>query len=356
MPSLDRRWQALVIDEGQDLEADWLLRLTYLLSDPDEDDLYVFHDPAQALYREDAVAILGLPEYELPENCRNSLPIHEFAYRWYTGELVAEALREDGREPRIVVAEPGSPTVEAVGSVLDELVKTEGVEPERIGVLTGGSVRDSGLWRRRRFHGGLILWNGSYDDAGESLGLSADEAPAQPPRTVRLESIHRSKGLEWDVVVLAELRPEDERLGMLLYIGASRAKHHLVVVAPADLARQLRARSKTAEPATPCLGARIRGPAMTSLLALRWSLPRRVDGRPVALSAVRRSRRPPLNSSARSPGKMTSSARVRSCRPRTSISPSTRSSARRQVGYLASRLPDGSSRTAYPTAPSIAMS
>jgi hypothetical protein len=47
------------------------------------------------------------------------------------------------------------------------------------------------------------------------------------------------KGLERDVVVLVELRPDDERLPKLLYIGASRAKHHLIAVVAPELAQRL---------------------------------------------------------------------------------------------------------------------
>jgi hypothetical protein len=46
------------------------------------------------------------------------------------------------------------------------------------------------------------------------------------------DSIRRFKGLEKPVVVLVELRPDDERLERLLYIAASRARQHLVIVAP----------------------------------------------------------------------------------------------------------------------------
>jgi hypothetical protein len=33
---------------------------------------------------------------------------------------------------------------------------------------------------------------------------------------------------------LAELKPDDERLKRLLYIGSSRARQHLVVIAPSS--------------------------------------------------------------------------------------------------------------------------
>ena len=65
-------YHAIVIDEGQDFEKAWLESLFYLLVDDKEDVLYVFHDPDQALYREDVVGTLGLPDYYLDWNCRNA--------------------------------------------------------------------------------------------------------------------------------------------------------------------------------------------------------------------------------------------------------------------------------------------
>ncbi len=70
------------------------------------------------------------------------------------------------------------------------------------------------------------------------LGLSADEVPAQPSDVILCDTIHRSKGLDWPVVVLVELRLDDPRLERLLYVGLSRARHHVVVIAvPAVFAR-----------------------------------------------------------------------------------------------------------------------
>ena len=116
------RWHALVIDEGQDFAADWLVTLQLLLDDPEHDVLYVFHDPAQALYRPDVSGDLGLHEYPLDLNCRNPGAIHAFAYRWYTGDLHSEPMREEGRAPVIIEAAAGEATVEAVGQVLRDIV------------------------------------------------------------------------------------------------------------------------------------------------------------------------------------------------------------------------------------------
>ncbi|MCA1572210.1 MAG: ATP-binding domain-containing protein [Chloroflexi bacterium] len=58
---------------------------------------------------------------------------------------------------------------------------------------------------------------------------------------VRVATIHRYKGLESPVVVLAEIdgRIGDQDLASLLYVGATRARTHLVVVASSDLAERL---------------------------------------------------------------------------------------------------------------------
>ena len=68
---LGPRYHAIVVDEGQDFAPDWLLALEALSFGGRDDVLYVFHDPAQAIFREDVVEQLGLTgvlaRTELPE-------------------------------------------------------------------------------------------------------------------------------------------------------------------------------------------------------------------------------------------------------------------------------------------------
>jgi ATP-dependent exoDNAse (exonuclease V) beta subunit len=57
---------------------------------------------------------------------------------------------------------------------------------------------------------------------------------------VRVATIHRYKGLEAPVVVLCEIdgRVEEADLAPLLYVGATRARAHLVVVCSDGLAER----------------------------------------------------------------------------------------------------------------------
>jgi ATP-dependent exoDNAse (exonuclease V) beta subunit len=58
---------------------------------------------------------------------------------------------------------------------------------------------------------------------------------------VRVATIHRYKGLESPCVVLAEIdgRVDAGELAGLLYVGATRARSHLVVVAGAFVAKRI---------------------------------------------------------------------------------------------------------------------
>jgi len=230
---LGPRFHAVVVDEGQDFARSWLESLQLLLHDPGDDVFYVFHDPAQALYRDDEVGSLGLDEFPVEWNCRNPRPIHDFAARHVSGLGGVEVLRESGRAPELMQAASGRETIEQLRKVLHRLVVAERVAPWRIAVLTGGSLAKSDVWRQRRF-GDQVLWNGAYDDAGISLGLPADQVPEQPTDTILFDSIRRFKGLEREIVVLVEVDPEDPRVGQLLYVGATRARQHLIVITAAS--------------------------------------------------------------------------------------------------------------------------
>lgn len=121
------RYHAIVVDEGQDFDANWLLSLDELLTVPGQDALYVFHDPAQSIYREDSVAQLGLAhEFELDRNCRNAQPIHAVVERFAQGGLASTALRTEGRAPDLVEVDGDAATLRALGQALHRLRAIDG--------------------------------------------------------------------------------------------------------------------------------------------------------------------------------------------------------------------------------------
>jgi hypothetical protein len=202
------------------------------------DVFWVFHDPGQALIRDDVVAGLGLERHELFENRRNPESIAAPAGRFYRGGDEVFALRETGRRHTVISAEPGDETLEALRKELHRLIEDERVSPWRIAVLSGVSVPVSAVWRRRRF-GNAVLCNSALRDDGGSKGLAPEDVPDEPDE-ILFETIRRFKGMEREVVVLVELPTEGDRLDELLYVGLTRATTELVIIAPPELARRLR--------------------------------------------------------------------------------------------------------------------
>ncbi len=237
----DERFQAIVVDEGQDFEPAWLASLEFLLRTPDEDVLWIFHDPGQALIRDDRVADLGLPQIELFEDYRSPAPVAALAAAFYHGPFEPIAMAATGRVPVVEIAEPGRDTVEAVRRHLHRLLIEEEVRGWDVAVLSGASAAHSEVWRQRTF-GNAALWNGAIDEAGQSLRLPADQVPDAPPESgiVLFETIRRFKGLERAVIILCEVPAEGSRLDALLYTALTRTTAHLVVIAPPALAERLR--------------------------------------------------------------------------------------------------------------------
>lgn len=237
----DERYHAIVVDEGQDFDLAWLTSLEFLLRDRADGILWIFHDPGQALFRDDRVAELGLSRIELLEDYRSPAPVASLAARFYHGPGEPYAVAETGREPVIIEAAPGRPTLEAVRRQLHVLVEEEGIRTWQIAVLSGAGATRSEVWRHRTF-GNCLLWNGALAPDGSSLRLPASEVPDLPPEhgVVLFETIRRFKGLERPVILLCELPEEDPRLDALLYTGLTRATAHLVAVVPPKLAQRLR--------------------------------------------------------------------------------------------------------------------
>ncbi|HXF36459.1 MAG TPA: NERD domain-containing protein [Actinomycetota bacterium] len=205
---LGPRYDALIVDEAQDLAADWWVPLQLLLEDPDRGILYAFYDDNQAIYREPKLPE-GLARFRLSEVWRNTEQIFAAVKAYYRGE-------------GIVCVGPGGPDVEVRGvaperlrdelsRVLHRLVAEEGLDPRDLVVLTPHAADHSAVRGRV---GAFVL----------------TEEP-RGGRDVLLSSIHRFKGLDAPAVVVCEVnRYEKEGFTRNMYVACSRARTLLVVL------------------------------------------------------------------------------------------------------------------------------
>ncbi len=218
----DRRFDAIVVDEGQDFEESWWDALGLCLANVDLGILYVFYDDQQSLYGRAAHLPSGLFEVTLDRNFRNTLAIHEAASRFYAGPAL-EAAGPPGRPIQVVAARSAADLPSSLSRVLHRLEHDEHVPAHDIAILTGRSVRKGVLAGATRL--------GAY---------TLTEDPEVGPGRILVHSIHRFKGLERRVVVLTDLEALSlERDARLLYVGISRARTHVVVVATVETIARL---------------------------------------------------------------------------------------------------------------------
>ena len=199
-----------------------------MLVDPDDDVLYVFHDPEQALYRDDVVGTLGLPEFYLDWNCRNTGPIHRFAAGYAPGLAAAEVLRsEEGRGVEVVTS---GDTLEALRKVLHRLVVEERLAPLADRRADGGAAV-----AQRGLEAAPVRQPGALERLLRRLRGTPSACPpmlaptSRPTRSCATPSA-ASKASSARSSCWSSWTQSDRRLAQLMYVGSTRARQHLVVI------------------------------------------------------------------------------------------------------------------------------
>lgn len=216
----DERYDAIVVDEGQDFPPDWWPCLDEALAHGREGTLYAFYDAHQNIFGghlpPEALEVI---ENRLVFNCRNTTRIAKYAARLMALEPRVKVGAPQGDEVEEIVCRNAEEMVRKVARRLTHLVDDEGIKPARIAILSTRTLGNSPFADDHRA--------GRFDlvslDAGLRLRRSRDR--------VVYETLYRYKGLEADVVILLDLpggskavEPRD------IYVAATRAKHLLVVM------------------------------------------------------------------------------------------------------------------------------
>lgn len=208
----EQKFDALVVDEAQDLSDEWLTALQYLLRQPDEGSILLLLDSHQQLYR----SALNVPEpwpvIELDRNCRNTLPIARRVASFFGDAAPTEGA--GGADPIFIEADDGT-LIDVVHDVVRRLLVDEGLAPEQVVVL---SNHRKPVDRLRS----MLVGPAAFVEPGMS-GVLAD-------------TIHRFKGLESEAIVLAMSgRPgamlDKHHDRTIAYVGTSRARSALLIVA-----------------------------------------------------------------------------------------------------------------------------
>ncbi len=216
------RFDAVVVDEGQDFADGWWVTLEELLVDPDDGILFVFYDDNQRIFGQRGSYPIPPPHFTLTQNCRTTRRIHEVAATYRTEGTPTTCPGPEGRSPVEITVAPGD-EITALRKVIHELVVEEGIPLDDIVVLTPRGPKTSRLMEGTRLGNFTVTWG----DGG--------------PKAVPCRSIHAFKGLESPVVILAEPeRVHAESLAPLLHVALTRAQHHLVVLGELPVPQQVK--------------------------------------------------------------------------------------------------------------------
>lgn len=227
--SLDWKVDAIIIDEAQDFHENWWYVLPSLLRNEDDGIIYAFFDDHQNLYDRTAVP-LEIAPIMLNKNCRNTQTIHEYVKSYYRGDLKIRATGPQGRPVETRFYSDEKELVQQLRKLIHELTHNQKIDAEDIIILTPHAPHNSVLARLDSL--GNYQLSNQYSDSG----------------IIQWSNIYQFKGLERAVVILIELKEPsnqyriqatDEPLelpykeldeAVLRYVGASRAKHHLIVL------------------------------------------------------------------------------------------------------------------------------
>jgi superfamily I DNA/RNA helicase len=220
IPLIGERYDAIVVDEGQDFASYWWYPIEQALADSKAGKaLYVFYDPDQNLYSRDLdFPIAGMP-FTLTENCRNTRSISRFCKAVTGKPQQVPGNAPGGERPVVRFANSVTDQIVAIEKILNQLLTSDRLIPSQIALLIAGGITE---------HSGF---KGLGKIGSHALTASLDSWKAD--RAVLLESSKKFKGLEADVVILAGMSTpglSEFFTASDLYVSASRGKHRLFLI------------------------------------------------------------------------------------------------------------------------------
>lgn len=218
---LPDRFDAVVVDEGQDFREEYWFPIELILKDTEQSPLYIFYDQNQDLYHRASTFPIKDDPFVLTVNCRNTRRIHEISYQFFRGEQT-DPPGIPGIPVELLCAPTLSSQAKKIHSAITELLTHQKVSPNDIVVLVTNAIDKAAcislLTSQKLPHS--TNWS---VDGNQRLGK------------ILMDTVNRFKGLESPIVVLwgldgVEREPHRE----LLYVGLSRAKSLMYLAGHSD--------------------------------------------------------------------------------------------------------------------------
>lgn len=212
-----KQYDLVIVDEAQDFTEDWAYCANLLVND--NGSLYVFYDENQNVFSRDfgdKFFIDGKP-FVLRYNIRNTSNIYQYTIDRTllgTDTLVNQI---EGVEPDVRRITRKQAVISFVDSVVNKLVNKEGVQPEKIAILSNLEL-DQSVLKDVNYVGGYPLTN--------LRDLS--------PEAILFATVEDFKGLEADIVIFINHTYKNEivdaDIRAIQYTALTRARFYLYVI------------------------------------------------------------------------------------------------------------------------------
>ncbi|MGI2905955.1 ATP-binding domain-containing protein [Tolypothrix sp. VBCCA 56010] len=146
------------------------------------------------------------------KNCRNTQKIHEYVLKFHPESNSTSSLCPLGQDVEIHSYTDDTQLKNTLGRLLHRLVINEAFTTKDIVILT--------TTRRQSLQNQVV---GKF---------RIKATPDINGPEILCNTIHHFKGLESKVVILIETESNPPNHKQLLYVGASRARHHLIILRP----------------------------------------------------------------------------------------------------------------------------
>lgn len=214
----EEKFDAIIVDEGQDFRTEWWDVLETLFRDFGESYFYIFYDPLQNLYLEQNSVIPISNRYLLETNCRNTRKIARECGQIIKAEIPVRETAPEGADCIKIVSETDDEQRQTCRKILKEWLIKSNLRANQIAMLSPDKIQHNAIF---------------IEAKKDRVFLTNDLMVWKNNGGVLSDTIRSFKGLEADAVILHDIDPNKDLPYFTqsdLYVACSRAKHLLAVI------------------------------------------------------------------------------------------------------------------------------
>lgn len=242
------KYDAILIDEGQDLDKEWLKFIVKMLRNPEHSHLVLASDGAQNLYnRKYTLKSVGIKAAGrtviMRENYRNTKEILDFAHKFITDDKIVKSVDEEdnnffidprsslknGPEPRLIKCNDFYSEIDVIIDRIKELNKL-GVDYKDICILYFYG-KQLGIIESKMISNKIPYFAISKSAKNKKIFNYNDNK-------VKISTIHSAKGLDFKFIFLCgiykNLSKRYNESKKLIYVGMTRARDELFITYSID--------------------------------------------------------------------------------------------------------------------------